>query len=238
MKKAIVVGATSGIGMAIAEKLIADQYSVGITGRRENILKEMAASFPARYIIQSFDVSDTEHLQKNLEELVSKLKGLDLFIISAGTGDVNETLDFDLEKQMIDINVSGFTCMADWAYRYFEKQGSGQLVAISSVAGLRGSRQAPAYSATKSFQINYLEGLRQKAKKEKSGITVTDIRPGFVDTKMAKSPFKFWVAPVDKAADQIYRAIKNKRQIVYVTRRWRIIAWIVKIIPGFIYSRL
>jgi short-subunit dehydrogenase len=106
------------------------------------------------------------------------------------------------------------------------------------VAGLRGSRQAPAYSATKSYQINYLEGLRQKAKKEKSGITVTDVRPGFVDTPMAKSPVKFWVAPVEKAADQIYLAIQQKRNIVYVTKRWRLIAWIIKIIPGFIYSRL
>ena len=236
MKKAIVVGATSGIGRALAEKLVADQYAVGITGRSDRILNEMASS--GRYVIRSFDVSETENIQTHLDELAGKLKGLDLFIISAGTGDINETLDFDLEKQMIDTNVSGFTCLADWAYRYFEKQGSGHLVAITSVAGLRGSRQAPAYSATKSYQINYMEGLCQKAKKEKSGITVTDIRPGFVDTKMAKSPVKFWVAPVDKAADQMYRAIKNKRRIVYVTRRWRIIAWIVKTIPGFIYSRL
>ena len=238
MRKAIVIGATSGIGLAIARKLAADQYLVGITGRRKNILDELSAAFPKQYFAQSFDVSETETIHKHLNELVGKLKGLDLLIISAGTGDINESLDFELEKQMIDTNVSGFTCISDWAYRYFEKQGSGHLVAISSVAGLRGSRQAPAYSATKSYQINYLEGLRQKSNKEKSGITITDIRPGFVDTKMAKSPVKFWVASADKAADQIYSAIKNKRNIVYVTRRWRMIAWIVKLIPGFLYARL
>lgn len=234
MKKTIVVGATSGIGLALARKLAADNHQVGITGRRKNILDELSITF----LTQCFDVAVTENIEMHLNELTGKLQGLDLLIISAGTGDINESLDFELEKQMIDTNVSGFTRIADWAYRYFEKQGSGQLVAISSVAGLRGSRQAPAYSATKSYQINYMEGLRQKSNKGTSGITITDIRPGFVDTKMAKSPVKFWVSSVDKAADQIYGAIKNKRHVVYISRRWRIIAWIVKWIPGFLYARL
>jgi short-subunit dehydrogenase len=238
MKKAIVVGATSGIGLAIAQLLTADQYLVGITGRRKDVLEELSTAFPGQYHTKSFDVTDTENIERHLNEIAGKLNGLDLLIICAGTGDINDSLDFKLEKQIIDTNVTGFTSIADWAYRYFKKQGSGHLAAISSVAGLRGSRQAPAYSASKSYQINYLEGLRQKSNKEKSGITVTDIRPGFVDTKMAKSPVKFWVAPVNKAAEEIYSAIKNKRKIAYITRRWRIIAWIVKLMPGNLYTRL
>jgi short-subunit dehydrogenase len=238
MKKAIIVGATSGIGKVLAERLVADNYLVGITGRRIVLLNEMANEFPDKYFIKSFDVSDTENVARHLNELVIELNGLDLLVISAGTGDVNETLDFAIEQQMINTNVSGFTCVADWAYRYFEKQQSGHLAAISSIAGLRGSRLAPAYSASKSFMINYLEGLRQKSNKDKSGVIITDIRPGFVNTEMAKSHVKFWVAPVEKAATQIYSAIKKKRKVVYVTRRWKMIAWLLKAIPGRVYTRL
>jgi short-subunit dehydrogenase len=109
-------------------------------------------------------------------------------------------------------------------------------VAISSVAGLRGSSIAPAYNATKAFQINYLEGLRQKAAKLNSQFFVTDIRPGFVDTAMAKGEGQFWVASVDKAVDQILAAIKKKKKIVYVTKRWKLVADILKMIPARIYD--
>jgi short-subunit dehydrogenase len=161
-----------------------------------------------------------------------------LLIISSGTGDLNEKLDFEIEKRTIETNVTGFTCIANWTYNYFENQKSGHLVAISSVGGLRGSRIAPAYNATKAYQINYLEGLRQKAKKLNEPIFVTDVRPGFVDTDMAKGEGQFWVATVDKATQQIFDAIKQKKKIVYVTKRWRLIATILKRIPSTIYDRM
>ena len=121
---------------------------------------------------------------------------------------------------------------------YFEKQKSGHLVAISSIGGLRGSRQAPAYNATKAYQINYLEGLRQKAKKLNTSIFVTDIRPGLVDTEMAKGEGLFWVMPVEKAARQIFQAIIDKKKVAYVTRRWGLIATILKQIPRPIHDRM
>ncbi len=134
------------------------------------------------------------------------------------------------------MNVTGFTCIANWTFNYFEKQKAGHLVAISSVGGIRGSRIAPAYNATKSYQINYLEGLRQKATKQKAQFFITGIRPGFVDTDMAKGEGQFWVATVDKATRQIFDAIKQKKKIVYVTKRWRLIATILKRIPRLIYD--
>ena len=106
------------------------------------------------------------------------------------------------------------------------------------MAGLRGGRQAPAYNATKAFQMNYLEGLRQKAKKLKTKIFVTDIRPGLVNTEMAKGDGLFWVMPVDKVAKQIFKAIKNKSKVVYVTKRWVFIAGLLKLLPRFIYDRM
>lgn len=238
MKKAIVIGATSGIGKGLAEILVDNNYIVGITGRRNELLEELKSQNPESYFIKTFDISDTQIITEKLEELKAEIGGLDLIIISSGTGDLNEKLDFEIEKRTIDTNVIGFTCVANWAFTIFEKQKAGHLVAISSVGGLRGSRIAPAYNATKAYQINYMEGLSQKATQLKATIFVTDIRPGFVDTDMAKGEGQFWVATVDKASRQIFNAIKKKKKIVYVTRRWQIIATILKRIPRTIYVRI
>jgi short-subunit dehydrogenase len=238
MKKAIIIGATSGIGKGLAKLLADNNYKVGLTGRRTELLNELKNENPNSYFIKSFDVTDTKITIEKLEELTTELGGLDLLIISSGTGDINENLDFEIEKRTIDTNVLGFTCIADWTFNYFENQKFGHLVAISSIGGLRGSRQAPAYNATKSYQINYLEGLRKKATKLKKSIFVTDIRPGLVDTEMAKGEGLFWVMPVDKTVRQIYRAIIRKKKVAYVTKRWRLIAVLLKRIPRQIYDRI
>ncbi|TDE47102.1 SDR family NAD(P)-dependent oxidoreductase [Flavobacterium rhamnosiphilum] len=238
MKKAIIIGATSGIGKGLAKLLSDNNYVVGITGRRTELLEKLKSEKPNSYFIKTFDITDIKIAVEKLDELKTELGGLDLLIISSGTGDLNDNLDFEIEKRTIDTNVLGFTCIANWAFNLFEKQKFGHLVAISSVGGLRGSRQAPSYNATKAFQINYLEALRQKATKLKQPIFVTDIRPGFVDTDMAKGEGQFWVATVDKATRQIFGAINGKKKIVYVTKRWRLIATILKRIPRPIYDRM
>lgn len=238
MKKAIIIGATSGIGKGLAVRIAEENYLVGITGRREELLNELKCKKPNSFFTKSLDVTDTIKIVENLETLTKELGGLDLIIISSGIGDLNEKLDYEIEQRTIETNVTGFTCVANWAFNYFEKQKKGHLVAISSVGGLRGSRIAPAYNATKAFQINYLEGLRQKATKLKSEIFVTDIRPGFVDTAMAKGEGQFWVSSVDKATNQIFEAIRKKKKISYVTRRWKLIGIILKRIPRQIYDRM
>lgn len=238
MKKAIIIGATSGIGKALAKTLINDNYNVGITGRRTELLNELKAENTEKYYIQTLDVADTERAIEAIEKLVEELGGLDLLIISSGTGDINKTLDFQIEKRTIDVNVTGFTSIADWTFNFFEKQKYGHLVVISSVAGLRGEWQAPSYNATKAYQINYAEALRKKAKKVKSQIFVTDIRPGFVNTDMAKGEGLFWVANVDKAVKQIYSAIRRKKRVAYITKRWCFVAMILKRLPNFIYDKM
>jgi short-subunit dehydrogenase len=238
MKRAIVIGATSGIGRQLVKILAARNYIVGATGRRENLLAGLQQEFPEKIFTACFDVTDTPIVLEKLENLVGQIGGLDLLIFSAGTGHPNPTLDFALEKDAIVTNVFAFTQVADWAFAFFEKQKSGQLVGISSIAGLRGNRHAPAYNATKAFQINYLEGLRQKAQKTNLPITITDIRPGFVDTAMAKGEGIFWMASVDKAATQICRAIENKKAIAYITRRWAFVALIMRLMPRALYQRL
>jgi short-subunit dehydrogenase len=237
-RKAIIIGATSGIGKELAKLLVANNYKVGITGRRTELLSELKNTNPDLFFVKTFDVTDTKTSIEKLEELVIELNGLDLLIISSGIGDINKNLDFSIEKDTIDTNVLGFTAVSDWTFNYFEKTKAGHLVAITSIAGLRGNRHGTSYSATKSYQMNYLEGLRQKVCTSKHPIIITDIRPGFVDTGMAKGDELFWVSDVDKAVRQIYKAIKQKRKIVYVTRRWIIIALILKLLPSWFSDKI
>jgi len=238
MKRAIVLGATSGIGRELAKILTHQQYLVGITGRRTGLLETLKAEQPERYITHTFDLTETDTVAQHLEALTEELGGLDLLVINSGAGDTNDTLEFSVEQATIDINIAGFTCAADWAFNYFRRQGFGQLVGISSIAGIRGNYLAPAYNASKAYQINYLEGLRKKAFSLKIPVTVTDIRPGFVDTAMSKGDGKFWVASPQKAAVQIYRAIRERRAVCYVTRRWKWVALLVRLMPDAVYNRL
>lgn len=238
MKKAIIVGATSGMGRSLTKIMVANGYKVGITGRRLNLLQEIKSEHPTHVCFNCFDVKATSSTNQHLNELVLELGGLDILILSSGTGNFNENLYFEIEKDGIDTNVLGFTAIADWAYNYFHTQKSGHFVAISSIGGIRGNSMAPAYSASKAYQINYLEGLRIKASKSKLPITVTDIRPGLVDTEMAKGSNLFWIVPVEKAAKEIFSAIKHKKKIKFISSRWIIVALLFKIIPNKIMDKI
>lgn len=236
MKKAIIIGATSGIGKELAKLLSIEGYSLGISGRRLHLLEELKTEMSTHTYIQDMDVSDSNSI-KGLQNLIAAMNGVDLIIISAGTGSVDPDLLWDKEKETIETNVLGFAAMANVAYHHFNQKGSGHLVGISSIAAIRGG-DAPAYSASKAFVSNYLQSLRYVISKSKASITVTDIQPGFVDTAMAKAPNLFWVASPQKAAIQIYETIKKKKKHAYITKRWRLIAWALKLMPDFIYEKI
>jgi len=238
MKKAIVVGASSGIGHQLAILLAANGYKVGITGRRDQLLLNLQSTNPEQFVVSVFDATDVENIPQYLNQLSKELGGLDLLVLSSGTGKVNEALDAKIEQDTNALNVAGFSAIAGWAFDFFQKQAFGHFAAITSIAGIRGSRQAPSYFASKAYQISYLEGLRQKAKHTRLPIYITDIRPGFVDTAMAAGENLFWIASVEKAASQIYKAIEHKRDVVYVTKRWRLIGFLFWILPKFIHKRL
>lgn len=238
MKKAIVVGASSGIGRELARVLAQEGYELGITARRVDLLKALAQEIPTKAVIRQMDISKTEEARKTLESLIDEIGGADLIVINSGVGFLNPELDWEKEKETIDVNVMGFCVLACVAYNYFRKQGHGHLVGISSIIALRGSDGAPAYSASKAFMSNYIEALRKKAYKEKKTIYFTDIKPGWVDTPMAMGENKFWVATPNEAATQIYSAIKSRKNIAYITRRWRLIAWLFKIIPCWLWDRV
>jgi short-subunit dehydrogenase len=237
-RKAIIIGASSGIGRELARILTRNNYMVGITGRRENLLIELQKENPTQYIYRAFDIRDLSKTAKNLHELVRELKGLDLFVVSSGVGYLNPELDAEPEFQTIDTNITAFTDLVTYAFRYFRDHKGGHIVGITSIGALRGNKSAPAYNASKAYQSNYLEGLRQKAKSQGVPVYITDIKPGYVATDMAKGDRLFWVASPEKAATQIYRAIRLKKRKAYVTKRWRLFAILLKFFPGTLYEKL
>lgn len=238
MNKAIIIGATSGIGKELAKILEINGYELGIVGRRKNLLQDLKKELNVKTYIKEVDISETEISIKKINELISEIGSIDLFVISAGVGHINRELLWSLEKNTIEINVLGFTAMANVAIQCFYNQGYGHLVGISSIASIRGSSEAPAYNASKSFVSNYLEGIKQKVVKDKKSIRITEVQPGLVDTDMAKGEGLFWVASKEKSAKQIYKAIEKKKEHVYITKRWRVIAWLLKLIPKKVYKRL
>ena len=236
MKKAIIIGATSGIGKELSRIFSKNGYAVGIVGRRSELFPELKEEIPTGVYFKRIDVARTAEAMDLLSELIGEMGGVDVVVISSGIGFINPDLGWEQEEETIDVNVSGFAAMANVAFKHFCSHGSGHIVGISSIAAIRGSGDSPAYNASKAFVSNYLEGLRQKASKLKMPIVVTDIQPGLVDTAMAKGDGLFWVAPPAKAAEQIFRAIRNEKKHAYVTRRWRAIAWLLKVMPDRMYD--
>ena len=236
MKKVIIIGATSGIGRELAGLYARTGWLVGATGRRQDLLYTLQLEYPNNIITECFDVTTNESTV-HLKSLIAKMDGMDLLVYNSGYGDVSETLNWEMDKTTVDTNVNGFIEIVNYSFNYFSTQGHGHIVTTSSVASLRGNSMAPAYSASKAFQSVYFEGLHMKAKKMDAEIYVTDIQPGFVDTKMAKGK-RFWVASPEKAAHQIFDAIEKKKWRVYITQRWRMVATVMKWMPDFIYHRI
>lgn len=222
----LIIGATSGIGNSLYSHYISCGNHVAIMGRRKNILDEICAANPAYTLAFPVDISNINSFNNAFEEVVKSFQNIDLAILCAGIGELNEPLDIKQELTTLSTNVIGWTNAVDTLYNHFEKNGKGHLVTITSVGGLQPTPIAPSYSASKAFQINYTKSLQAKARK--TAITITEIRPGLVDTRMAKGNGLFWVMPLEKVSKQIIRAIDTKKKLCIVTKRWRILNYIVK----------
>ncbi|MGZ5135354.1 MAG: SDR family NAD(P)-dependent oxidoreductase [Flavitalea sp.] len=242
-KKIIIVGATSGIGRELAKRYVAHGCMVGITGRRNELLEEIQKQNSDQIQTECFDVRGSENIF-HIQSLIDKLGGLDLLIYNSGYGDPSITLEWELDRTTYETNVKGFIEVVHFAFNYFVQQGHGHIAATSSLASIRGNSWAPAYSASKAFMSVYMEGLHMKAGKlartsnSQRKIFVTDIQPGFVNTKLTKGNGQFWVAPVEKVGKQIFKAIEKKKWRVYITRRWWLIAQLMKWAPGWLYHRV
>jgi len=239
MKTAIVFGATSGIGKEISKLLLNNGYKVAITGRRLEKLKELKSKYSDQVYIVQNDIQKVDKVEEVFNKIINEFSTVDLIIQSSGVGHINPTLDWDKEEETILTNVLGVTKLYDLSFNLFRDQGFGHLVGITSIASIRGNRGAPAYFSSKAYQKAYLESLYMKTKTIKSNkVFITDIRPGFVDTAMALGDGIFWMVPLDKAVKQIYKAIKNKKRVAYISKRWKLIALVLKIAPASLLKKM
>ena len=239
-KNAIVIGASSGIGFALAQALLERSFAIGACSRNLEPLQILQQKFsPQRCLLQRMDVTEPAEASRALEVLIGRLSDVQLIILNAGIGHLNSNLDWKLDQEVIRTNVLGFTALACVATKYFEQRGEGRLVGVSSIGALRGSRHATSYAASKAYISNYLEGLNQRFVHAGLPIVATDVEPGFVDTPMSRQmPRRFWVATPEKAGEQILDAAEKRRRQVYITRRWAPVAWLFKKMPRSLYLRM
>jgi len=238
-KTAVIIGASSGIGLALARELHSRGYRLGLAARRTEILNSLAVQLDGA-VVAAMDVTQPDQAADAFDALVRDLGGVDVVVISSGVGYLNKDLNFPQESHTIAVNVAGFTALATAAYRYFAAQKRpGHLVGLSSVAAVRGSGGTPAYNASKAFVVSYLEGLSQRAARRHPFITITDIRPGFIDTPMTRGQKgMFWLATPETAARQIAQAIEARKAVAYVPGRWRLVACLLKALPRWLYHKM
>ncbi|OWY24381.1 KR domain-containing protein [Sphingobacteriales bacterium UPWRP_1] len=239
MMKAVIIGATSGIGEELAKELARRGYTIGITGRRTQLLQQLQNQLQpsAKVVIQTMDITRFDEARAGFLRLIEELGGLDLVVINAGIGSYANA--WETEFNTIQTNVTGFTAIANAAFHYFTQQKKGHIVGISSLAAERGGSRSPVYNASKAFISNYMEGLRHVSARKQLPIAITDIRPGFVKTPMTeKNKGMFWIVPAPKAARQIADAIEQQRKIAYISKRWRLVSWLLRILPDALYQKM
>lgn len=238
MKRVIIIGASSGMGMEVAKLLLDEGYRLGVAARREDRLQALKQLAPDRVEVQAIDVT-ADDATSRLRALIDRLGGMDLFFYASGIGKQNRTLTPDIELNTVNTNGMGFTRMIGEAYRYFAERGEGHIVAITSIAGTKGLGPAPSYSATKAFQNVYLQSLEQQANARKLKIRFTDIRPGFVDTDLLAGNFRYpMMLKPEKVARQIVSAIHCHRHIKVIDWRYAVLTALWRRLPRPLWRHL
>lgn len=238
-EKIIIIGATSGIGEELARQCVDREYHVGGTGRRLERLEELKKELGNYFNYVPMDVTDHAEAKEQLYKLIDEMGGMDIIVLNAGISNYPASSITAMEQKIIDVNVSGFVQLFGEAFQFFRKQGYGQIVGVSSIASLFGSSRAAPYSSSKAFISTYMQAYRQRCNKMKEDITVTDVKPGFVKSEMTEGKKgMFWVGETDKAVKQMLKDIENKKSYSYVTRRWRFVAWLLKLTPNWVLDRL
>lgn len=240
MKKIVIVGATSGIGLALVEAFAARGWLVGAAGRRIDPLRAVEAELPGKVITRRIDIN-AEQAVKDLEALIDQMGGMDVYFHVAGVGIDNPGMDPELDCRTAQTNVVGFTRMIDAAYRWFfnHNQRRGRIAAITSVAGTQGVGTMAAYSASKAYQQYYLRAIEQLARVERARIRTTDIRPGWIRTALLAEGGKFpMLMTREYAVRRIVRAVERGRRVAVVDWRWGILVGLWRLIPRWLWVRL
>lgn len=232
-KRAIVIGASSGIGREVALLLKEQGWTLGVAARRVELLQDLGAQAAERIDVTSDEATAA------LSRLISSTGGMDLFFYASGIGKQNRELSEDIELATMATNAVGFTRMVGAAYRYFAQQGSGHIAAITSIAGTKGLGPAPSYSATKAMQNVYLQALEQQARSRHLDIHFTDIRPGFVDTALLSGDFRYpMMLRPERVASQIVKAINHRSHIRVIDWRYRLLTALWRRVPRWLWRHI
>lgn len=238
MKRAIVIGASSGIGFEMSRLLIGKGWTVAVAARRSERLEPLRLLAPERVIPIALDVNQ-DAAPEQLHELITRLGGVELYIHVAGIGRQNRLLDADIENRTAETNVGGFTRMVGEAFRYMAEHGGGHIAVISSIAGTKGLGPAPAYSATKAFQATYIQSLEQLANSRKLPINFTDIRPGFAETELLSGDNNYpMMMTAEYVARKAVRAIERRKHVAIIDWRYRLLTAGWRCLPNWIWRRL
>ena len=241
---AIVVGASSGIGEALARRLAREGYRVALLARRAVLLERVCAEInsqadPDRARGYPHDVKEYSTAPALLQRILADFGRVEIVVYSSGVQLPVEPreFDFDKDRMMAEVNLLGAMAWLNPAAQLFERLGHGCIVGISSVAGDRGRAGAPGYNTTKAGLTTFLEALRNRLARR--GVHVLTVKPGFVATDMLRLAARvFWVIPPDQAAADIWAAIDGRRQVIYTPRRWWLVMLVIRHIPSVVFRRL
>lgn len=240
----LIIGASSGLGAALARQLAAPDTSLALVARSKDKLEALCRHINASggyALAYPHDVSRCEEIPALLRNIVADLGGLDFVIYAAGINLPPGGIDrynFENDRRMVEVNLLGAMAWLTPIAEMFQSAKAGQIVGISSVAGDRGRVGNPGYNASKAGLTTYLEALRNRLSRH--GVHVLTVKPGFMKTEMLKAaqgPTPFAIEP-ERAAQDIVRAMRKRKQTIYTAPLWRWIMLVIRHIPSFIFRRL
>ena len=243
-RRGIIIGASDGLGAELARKLAQEGYSLALLARSQDKLESLCNEINTKNgLARSYvhDVSNYNEVPQLLARIVADLGGLDLMIFVAGVNYPPGGIDkynFENDRKMIEVNLIGAMAWLHPIAEMFQSAKSGQIVGIASVAGDRGRVGNPGYNTSKAGLATYLEALRNRLSRH--GVNVLTVKPGFLKTDMLKAAqgaTPFAIEP-SKAADDIVKAMKRRKQQIYTASIWRWVMLVIQHIPSIIFRRL
>lgn len=235
----VIMGATSGIGLAVAKALAKRGVKIGAAGRRQDSLDALRREFPDNVETMQIDVNSSDAPDR-LDRLIGRLGGMDLYFHVSGIGYDNPTLDPGRDAEIIDTNAVGLARMVTAAYRYFRHHGiRGHICALTSIAGLAPIGDMAAYCASKTCAQTFLTAMSQLSREQRSGVTFTDIRPGWIETPLLHADTSYPLAmPLDAIVPRVIRALVRRPRVAYLDWRWRGAALLARAVPECLWDRI
>jgi short-subunit dehydrogenase len=245
-QRGIIIGASGGLGAALARRLAREGYILALLARRKGMLDALCNEINQaadEQLAHAYvhDVTDYDEIPNLLRRIVADLGGLDLVVFVAGINYPPGGMDkynFENDRRMIETNLIGAMAWLNPVAAMFQSAKAGQIVGIASVAGDRGRVGNPGYNTSKAGLATYLEALRNRL--TRYGVNVLTVKPGFVKTEMIKAaqgPTPFAISP-EEAAEDIWKAMKRRKQVIYTPSIWRWIMLAIQLTPSVIFRRL